>query len=98
LDLNGLSQSEIDLNIFGSGSISAAGRAMRTSIDIKGSGDARLNRLTTEDAAISIHGSGDVDLAPEGEVQVQIYGSGDVRLARKPRNLRTRIHGTGRVI
>lgn len=98
IDLAKLAQNNIDIDIRGSGSILAAGNAERTQVSIEGSGDARLGKLAVKDATISIRGSGNVEIAPEETADVQIYGSGDVRLMSKPKNVQTRIHGSGSVV
>jgi hypothetical protein len=98
LNLEGLEQTDVDLEIRGSGSATAGGSVERTSVLIAGSGDAKLGKLVVKDAIVQILGSGDVDIAPVDTAQVEIGGSGNVRLLRKPRNVQTRIQGSGSVV
>lgn len=98
LNLDGLTQTTIDLDIRGSGFATASGNAERTRISIFGSGDARFGQLVVKDASVQINGSGNVDIAPEDTLQVQINGSGDVRLLQQPKSVHKRINGSGSVI
>jgi len=98
LHLERLEQSDVDLEIHGSGSATAGGRVEHASVLVAGSGAAKLGQLVVKDASVQIWGSGDVDIAPVDTAQVEIGGSGNVRLLRKPRNVQTRIQGSGSVI
>jgi hypothetical protein len=98
LNLDGLEQIDMELVINGSGSATASGSVDRSRILIAGSGDAKLGRLVAKNARVQIWGSGDADIAPVESAQVEIGGSGNVRLLRKPRNVQTRIQGSGSVV
>jgi hypothetical protein len=76
-----LAQIESDsvrFDIAGSGSVRASGRAGQSELDIAGSGGADLTGLASQDAKVSIAGSGDAGLRASGTVNGAIVGSGNV--------------------
>jgi hypothetical protein len=66
-------------------------------VSIAGSGDVDMGRVASEDVSVRIAGSGNADIAPRGEAKIRIAGSGDVNLHSNPRNVETRIAGSGRI-
>lgn len=96
--LEGVDQEDLAVSIRGSGSIRGRGTVQRLEVRILGSGDADLADLASGDLDASILGSGDAEVSATGDAEVSIIGSGDVRLRAKPRNLSTRVIGSGRVV
>lgn len=92
-----MAQSDINLTIAGSGTISAKGSVDRVSITIAGSGDALLGDLAMKRLDVKIAGSGNTEASPQEDADVTIMGSGDVKLLTKPTHLTTNIMGSGRV-
>lgn len=90
-------QPTLSINLAGSSSVEAAGKATTLDIDISGSGDIDAEAVEVRDAAIDISGSGDVRMGPTGSVSVDISGSGDVGLTRRPARLNQDISGSGDV-
>jgi hypothetical protein len=84
--------------IAGSGTIEATGQAEDVDLTIAGSGDARLGVLTTKRVDINIAGSGNAEVAPSDSAKIKIAGSGDVRLVTEPKDLDTKIFGSGRIM
>jgi hypothetical protein len=97
LELENLDQQDLKVSIAGSGSIKASGKVKDLEVSIAGSGDADLGRVASEDVSVRIAGSGNADIAPRGEAKIRIAGSGDVNLHSNPRNVETRIAGSGRI-
>ncbi|WP_312735723.1 GIN domain-containing protein [Brevundimonas sp.] len=97
LTIRDYDQPSLALDLSGSSDVTASGRADRLSLDIAGSGDADLARLTLKDARIDIAGSGEATVAATGTVDVSIDGSGDVNLAMRPAKLNSSISGSGEV-
>ncbi len=97
LEIRDYDQPRIDLDLSGSGEITAQGRTDAVELDINGSGDVELDRLETRDANVSISGSGDATVAPTGRATIAISGSGDVTLTRRPESVDSRISGSGDV-
>ncbi|HEX4272789.1 MAG TPA: head GIN domain-containing protein [Rhizomicrobium sp.] len=84
--------------IAGSGTIVATGQAEDVDLTIAGSGDARLGELAAKRADINIAGSGNAEVAPTDSAKIKIAGSGDVRLVTEPKDLDTKIFGSGRIM
>jgi hypothetical protein len=98
LTLDNLKQDTLSIHIRGSGSARANGSVDDLKIEILGSGSARLEHLATSSAMVRIAGSGDADIAPTEEADVDISGSGEVRLHSQPKRMRSEVHGSGRII
>lgn len=97
LEIRDYNQDRLQLNLFGSGDAKAAGTARRVDLKVGGSGDADLRDLSTDEAAVSVQGSGGATLAPRRWAKVDVSGSGDVRLTRKPAQLQTQVTGSGHI-
>ncbi len=81
LGVRQLRVAEASFSLTGSGGISAAGAAQRTSAALNGSGDLSLAGFETGDATVSLVGSGDIALRATGTAQVRLTGSGDIAIA-----------------
>jgi hypothetical protein len=98
LTLDNLKQDVLDIRIRGSGSVRASGNVDALKLAIMGSGSARLEHLETGSSVVRIAGSGDADISPTQDADVEISGSGDVRLHSQPKRLRSAVHGSGRIV
>jgi hypothetical protein len=96
--LDQLKQENLDIRIFGSGTVKANGSVDSLVVNISGSGDAVLGALTAQSADVSIFGSGDVDVKPIEDARIHINGSGDVRLHARPKHLDSRVNGSGSIV
>ena len=90
-------QDSLQIDISGSGEVTAIGRTRALEVDISGSGDADLGSLMTTDANVAIAGSGDATVAPTGRADISIAGSGDVDLTTRPATLNQTVNGSGEV-
>ena len=97
IDLQGLRQDRLQVEIRGSGWARGSGSVRSLKLQIMGSGSARLAQLAAAAVDVTIDGSGDADISPSGDTQVTIAGSGDVRLHSHPAHLDTHIYGSGRI-
>lgn len=97
LTLTDIAQPQLRLSIMGSASVAATGAADVVSVNIMGSGSARLKDLTAKSAEIAIRGSGDAEVNAQGEADVSISGSGNVALTGRPILRRSEILGSGRI-
>ena len=88
-------QDELNIDVAGSGRVTASGSATRADVDIAGSGDVDLRGLALNDVSIDIAGSGDVTVGPKDSADINIAGSGDVTLTTQPPRLTTDIAGSG---
>ncbi len=96
--LAGLDQAELQIDIYGSGDVTASGRVERLDFDVAGSGQGRFGNLDAGTVDIDIAGSGDVEVAPRDSLSVDIAGSGKVTLKTEPQTIDTSIAGSGRII
>ena len=72
--------SELEVNVAGSGALSAAGKANSLELSIAGSGNLDMAKVKVGSAEISIAGSGDAVFASDGDVEASIMGSGTVEV------------------
>lgn len=86
-----------EIDIAGSGTVIAKGAVEDLKIDISGSGNADFGEVASRTADADISGRGDVAMAPSETAKIRISGSGDVRLRSDPKNLDTKISGSGRI-
>ena len=87
----------VDGDIAGSGQVTMAGKAFSQRLVISGSGDFNAYDLTSEQAKISIAGSGECEVRVAQELKVRIMGSGSVRYQGDPL-LKDQVMGSGRVV
>ena len=76
---------EVAASIMGSGSIRIDGSAERFEGSIGGSGSIQARNFITEDAAVSVKGSGSVTLKVLSALDVKVFGSGSVYYYGSPR-------------
>lgn len=86
-----------EIGIAGSGTVIAKGAVDDLKIDISGSGRADFGSVASRTADVQISGRGEVALAPSDAAKIRISGSGDVHLRSDPKNLDTKISGSGRI-
>lgn len=97
LHVKGYDQSDLALEINGSGNVDAQGKAKKVDLRVSGSGEADLRSLETGDARIAVAGSGEAHVAPRGVAEIDLAGSGDVYLTSKPAVLTSNVAGSGEV-
>jgi hypothetical protein len=99
LILDKLNQSNLKIEIAGSGSVKANGNIDNLKIEVAGSGKADLDQITAREAKIEIAGSGDV--RANGKVdnlKMEIAGSGDADFTQiTARMAKVEIAGSGTV-
>jgi hypothetical protein len=98
LYLDDVKQDELTIAINGSGGVRGNGEVDSLNLAIAGSGDADLGALNAKRLRAVIAGSGNARVAPEDDADIAIVGSGDVHLLTRPKNLSSRVVGSGRII
>lgn len=73
-----LKQAGLELEIQGSGDITAFGQVGHLDIEIAGSGDVDASELIADKARLSIAGSGDIEAFVRSTVDARVAGSGDI--------------------
>ncbi len=97
MDLDQIIAENGKLDIGGSGTVRAKGAIQELKISIGGSGRADFGAVASRIATVKIGGNGNVDIAPTEDADIRIGGSGDVTLHSNPKQLETRIGGSGRI-
>ena len=96
IEAAGIDAETFELISDGSSDIDLQGTARRLLVDLDGSGDAALDRLTAREARVSVRGSGDVDVNADERLEVEVQGSGDVSYRGDP-ELSQSVDGSGQV-
>lgn len=80
----GLSGPEVDVTVYGSGSIEASGSVSTLKAHVAGSGFIDAMGLTAEDARIKVEGDGSAVVFATNSVFVEIEGAGHVTVSGNP--------------
>ena len=84
-------------NVAGSGDVRLSGRCATHTVRLAGSGDIRAAELRAATVTVKLSGSGDISVAADDTLDASISGSGDVRYAGSPKNVASRVTGSGSV-
>ncbi len=93
--LSNLDEASLSLELNGSGDVTAQGRVGYLVVKLTGSSDVDAKRLISNQAEISLTGSGDLDVTVREFLKVQILGSGDVTYYGNPATIDKRVIGSG---
>ena len=88
---------ETKVSIGGSGEVKLEGKTRDLKINIAGSGDFKGENFLSENADISIAGSGSARVYTSVELKISVAGSGDVFYAGNPQNIKKSIVGSGNI-
>ncbi len=97
IEITDVAAEALELDILGSGDISATGTADRLRVSISGSGDVGARDLRANTVDVTVFGSGDASVFAETSLDVRIFGSGDVTYRGDPDDLQIDEQGSGRV-
>ncbi|MDQ2752851.1 MAG: DUF2807 domain-containing protein [Bacteroidota bacterium] len=86
----------VESHTSGSGDISFSGKTGDASLSVSGSGNIHCLGLTTENASITINGSGNADVYASKQLDIHVNGSGDVRY-KGGASVNSHINGSGSV-
>lgn len=89
---------KINTKIEGSGLIEFKGKAKECSAVVEGSGNITLSGLQTTESYAKIKGSGNIRIAATESLEAIIEGSGNIYYRGEPKNKKTKIEGSGKVI
>lgn len=92
--LRGVDEDAIELEIRGTGRITASGTVDRLTARIRGAGDADLADLRAREATVLVQGAGDADIAVRERLDVTVQGAADVTYAGDP-EVSSEIQGAG---
>lgn len=97
LEIRDFRQDQLVVRNNGSGDISASGAAKALDLTLNGSGDADFGGLASDGAKVTLAGSSDATISPKSWANLEVTGSGSVTLTTHPKQLQTRITGSGSV-
>jgi hypothetical protein len=97
LNLNGLNQPELDIDMAGVGTVTANGKVDDLSIRMAGVSTADFGKVTGRKAKVKMAGVNKAHIAPTEEADVDIAGPSEVTVHSNPPKLDTRIAGPGSV-
>jgi len=84
VEVMGVDQERLALNVYGAGDISADGKVGELLIQIHGSGDVNTTKMSADKVSIFSQGSGDVTVMGNGRLQWKLQGSGDITAMGRP--------------
>jgi hypothetical protein len=87
----------INTRISGSGDMAFSGKATDFDVKVSGSGNISARNLLTDNADISVSGSGDCIISVKEQLDVTISGSGSVKYYGKPGRVSSNISGSGKL-
>jgi len=92
-----LHQAGLEVEIQGSGDITAFGQVGHLDVEIAGSGDVDASELVADRASLSIAGSGDIEAFVRNEVHARVAGSGDIVVRGNPARRDHSVAGSGKI-
>jgi hypothetical protein len=98
LAINGYDQDQLDVDVSGSGNVTAHGKARALKLDISGSGDVDAGGLAAGSADADISGSGKASIAPSDSADLHISGDGEIDLLSHPAKVTSDVSGSGRIV
>jgi len=98
LALDAIDQDKLNINLAGSGDITANGKVHTLHMNLAGSSQAKTGGLAADKVDLNIAGSGDVEVAPKDDLDVKVAGSGKVVLLSEPHNIESHIFGSGQIV
>ncbi|MEJ6003852.1 GIN domain-containing protein [Paucibacter soli] len=97
VSLMDLRQAGLEIEIEGSGDVTADGQVEQLDVSIAGSGDLDARELIAQRGSLSIAGSGDISAHVSHEVVARIAGSGDIVVRGNPASRSKQVLGSGSV-
>lgn len=93
--LKDLSQSELRIDLRGSGDVTAGGSVDQVELTVQGSGSIKAGHLKADIVLAALKGSGDIVAQANETAKVRVSGSGDVRIMGNPVVRDARVTGSG---
>lgn len=97
VSLMDLRQTGLEIEIEGSGDVTADGQVEQLDVSIAGSGDVDARELIAQRGHLSIAGSGDISAHVTQEVAARVAGSGDIVVRGNPGTRSKQVLGSGSV-
>lgn len=97
LELVGLDQPELAVDISGAGNVEASGKVRKVVVKAAGAGNVDLTTLEAVDADVDLAGFGNADINASGNVNATVSGAGNISLHQRPKTLNSNINGIGNI-
>jgi hypothetical protein len=97
IELNGLQQPALAVNLTGAGNIEGNGKVDTLTITGRGAGNIDFSDVEARDATVRASGAGNVEIAATGKVDVAMSGVGNISLHKKPAQLTSSLSGIGSI-
>lgn len=97
IDITGVQGGALNVEIFGSGNITATGMADSVNVTLNGSGNVLCAELQVQDARVRLNGSGNVNVYATRSLDATISGSGNVLYGGNPAQVQTSVPGSGSI-
>jgi hypothetical protein len=97
IELNGLAQPTLAVNLSGAGNVEGNGKVDMLTITGRGAGNVDFSAVEAKDATVRVSGAGNVEIAATGKVDAALSGVGNITLHKKPAQLTTSISGIGSI-
>jgi len=93
--LSNVNNSNMTINLVGSGDVDVQGQTKVLSATISGSGNITATNLRAQSSTATISGSGDIDLNAQQSLNATVSGSGDIHYTGQPAIVHTQLTGSG---
>jgi|GEM_PF-4367662 len=87
----------VELDGSGNTVVSSTGSVKTQKVLVNGSANYRAERLQSQECSVSVHGSGDVEVAVEQRLNVNVNGSGNVKYHGSPHDIERSVQGSGKI-
>jgi hypothetical protein len=98
VNLKGLSEKLLLLDLKGSGNVNAEGNIGQLTIHTSGSGDVNAKDLESIQADFQVTGSGNITNTVKESLKAKIIGSGDITYFGHPKNVEPHSVGSGHIV
>lgn len=95
--VSGFAGGKTSLILSGAGQIEASGTIDHVVGMVNGAGSLDLGHLVARDAAVTVNGTGNVEVQASGRLDATVNGVGHIEYLGKPTDLNTAIHGVGSI-
>ena len=86
------------MRLLGVGSVTASGSVDTLDVEVRGVGDAHLDRLVARTVTARVLGVGDAEVHATESLSAVVQGMGDVVYSGGPEDVRSEIDGMGSVV
>ena len=89
---------KVSATLAGSGDINISGKTTELEAKVVGSGDIDCGKLASENATVTVSGSGDLKVNCTNNLEAKVTGSGTVKYKNKPATMNKTVAGSGEII